>query len=140
MTLRVESNTNIGYTNYSNNYTNRVNERLTFFDYQQDKNSEKRAKTACARYKAIQDKSLVYYPEKTDTTYILFFIKQVNHQPAYYEYTANGKETVYKIKQKLGIQDYALEKFNKSYKESEDTDACIPSAGTKLRFYETDVE
>ena len=139
MTLRVESNTAVGYANYSNNNSGRVNERL-IFDYQQDENAEKRAKTARARYKAMQDKNLVFYPEKTDTTYILFFIKQVNYHRAYYEYTANGKETVYQIKQRFGIQDHALEKFNNFYKENEDTDACIPSAGTKLRFYATDVE
>ena len=140
MSLRVERNTaSVYFSNHTMQSENKTPGSI--FDGESDAIDQKRVNTARARYKAIQDKSLIFYPETVEKTYILWIFRGDDiTKPAYYEYTANGKESIYQIKQKFGIKDNALEKFNPYYKESESTDACFPSAGTKIRFYSIDVE
>ena len=139
MPLRIESNYYLPQT--TNSQAKRQSQDVPLFG--QNPSSVDRTKTANERYKAMHDpqKRLVYHKEKTTTSTVLWIFKTSPHtEPAYYEYTANGKETIYQIKQRFGIKDGALQKFNPSYRDSETTDACFPSAGTKLRFYEYDVE
>ncbi len=133
MALRVENSTNTFYKSSANRHPFYA-ERL-LFDFSGNPSGADKSKTAAAREKAMKsnEKRLVYYEAKKGG----FFSRT---QPAYYEYTANGKETIYTIKQKFGIKDGALAKFNSSYRENESTNSCIPSAGTKLRFYASDVE
>ena len=140
MSLRVENSRISGYSfNLSMRSTDKT--EASIFNDEPQVSQEKRVKTARARYEAIQNKTLVYHPETTEKTYILWIFRGGDRiKPAYYEYTANGKESIYQIKQRFGIKDNALEKFNPYYKESESTDACFPTAGTKLRFYAFDVE
>ena len=139
MSLRIERSYDFSQTTSSQ--AKRLLQDNSLFD--QNTSSVDRKRTASERYKAMHDpqKRLVYHKEKTTTSTILWIFKLPPHtEPAYYEYTANGKETIYQIKQRFGIKDGALQKFNPSYRDSETTDACFPSAGTKLRFYEYDVE
>lgn len=147
MTLRVDTNYETVYSAPLNKRSAEKYENCIFDAQSSDKTAaERKAKTGAARYKAIQDSTLVYYKESTEQPYLFGIIKLPSKQkPAYYEYTANGKETIYQIKQRFGIKDGAIEKFNPSYKESspaykESTEACRPSAGTKIRFYAYDVE
>ena len=100
----------------------------------------KKTQAATERYKAIQNKTLVYHKQEVRDNYFLWIFKTGTEiVPAYYEYTADGKEFIIQIRNKFGIKEGAIGKFNPYY-NTPDADGCIPSAGTKIRFYEYDVE
>ncbi len=148
MSLRIESNYEASQIYYSGARAPEV--MISVFG--QGDNMVNSSQTAHERYKAMQvdEKQkfgrLVYHKETVKQSYLLGIIKlPPNVEHAYYEYTCNGKETVYQIKKRFGIKEGALKVFNRSYDDTnpatkEDVEQCVPSAGTKLRFYEYDVE
>ena len=148
MSLRIESNYEVSKIYYSGAKAPEVINSV----FAQKDNRVDSSKTANERYKAMQvDENqkygkLVYHKETVKQSSFLGIIKLAPHvEHAYYEYTCNGKETVYQIKKRFGIKEGALKVFNPSYDDTnpatkEDVEQCVPSAGTKLRFYEYDVE
>lgn len=148
MSLRVESNYELLQTISS---ALRAPEKINSV-FEQKKDRVDSTQTALERYKAMQvgeNKKfgrLVYHKEEVKQSYLFGIIKLPSEiQRAYYEYTCNGKETVFQIKKRFGIKEGALKVFNSSYDDTnpetkENVEQCIPSAGTKLRFYEHDVE
>ena len=148
MSLRIESNYEASQIYYSGV---KAPDAMNSVFEQRDNRADS-LQTAHERYKAMQlDEKhklgrLVYHKETVKESYFLGIIKLPSHvEHAYYEYTCNGKETVYQIKKRFGIKEGALKVFNPSYDDinpatKEDVEQCVPSAGTKLRFYEYDVE
>ena len=148
MSLRIESNYEFSQITCSGA---RAPEKIISVFEEREKQADS-LQTAHERFKAMQvdEKKkfgrLVYHKEEVKESYFLGIIKLPSQvQRAYYEYTCNGKETIFQIKKRFGIKEGALKVFNSSYDDTnpatkEDVEQCIPSAGTKLRFYEYDVE
>ena len=135
MSLRVENFIGNYQTSLQSTSKNRQNQDPVF-NAQESELISKRAKASFERYKAIQNKSLIYHKEQVRDQYLFYFFKVgTKIDPAYYEYTANGKEFIIQIRNKFGVKEGAIWNY-----DTPDADACKPTAGTKIRFYEYDLE
>ena len=88
-------------------------------------NSEEKQRQKKNRDNALKNGDLKYIPPRV----LKLFGFKVKEYPAYYIFTANGKESIYYIKQKYGIKDHKIHEMNSYIKDDFNY---IPEAGKEI--------